>query len=93
MNELAEAGGTRVVGEGSTSVRREGGTFCASLLHIALPHGIDVLEEWPRPVEEAVDVPAVAAAQGICSLDGVVGCETLGEKVPPPPSEPFRWGA
>ena len=92
IKEPDDEGGTKVVGEGSTSVKRDGGPFCASLLQIALPHGTEVLEEWTRPVTEPVEEPA-AAAQGVLSLDGVVGCEALGENVPPPPSEAFRCGA
>ena len=37
--------GRTVVGDGNTSVKREGGPFCASLPHIALPHGNEVLFE------------------------------------------------
>lgn len=67
----------KLVGEGKTSARRDGGAFCASLFQIVLPHGNDALFDGPRPMpdplgpHDAVSAPDEAVCEEVgerCSL-------------------------
>ena len=51
----------RLVGEGKTSARRDGGAFCASLFQIVLPHGNDALFDGPRPIPDPFGPQDVAS--------------------------------
>lgn len=71
-------GGYSEVGEGKTSVNREGGSFRGSLFHIPLPQGKDVDTGCPRD-SPAPDDCGVCEAHAADSADGVFGCEAVGD--------------
>ena len=54
-----DPGGTMVVGDGKTSVKRCGGPLGESLFHMLLLQGKEALLEWPLPKVALDEVPAL----------------------------------
>lgn len=88
-NELLEPpGGTVEVGEGRTSVKRDGGSFL-SVFQMPVPHGNEPPAEWTRPRTPAeAGWEPQAASPG--SPEGVLGWEVVGEMVLLA-KDPFLW--
>lgn len=85
---LAEPGGSTEVGEGSTSVSREGGSFLV-LSHMPLPQGKELVPEWPLP---APTFPWECVPHVLDSAEGVLGCDAVGD-IELEAKEFFRGGA
>jgi hypothetical protein len=76
------------VGDGRTSVKRDGGSLRLSEFQIPLPHGNDVDAEGPRPIAE-VETDCKCEPHVPDSADGVVGWDAVGDIVLLA-NEPFR---
>lgn len=81
-------GGATLVGEGRTSVRREGGSLRDSLFQIAFPQVKALAAGVGRLVPEDEGVGQVED-----SVRGVLGCELVDEKELGPAKELFRCGS
>ena len=81
-----EPGGTVEVGEGRTSVNRDGGSFL-SVFQIPLPHPEKDGGPWLRPMTD--EGPQ---AVGPASPEGVVGFELVGD-IEPLAKDPLRGRA
>lgn len=75
--------GVVIVGEGTISDRRDGGSLRESEFQMPVPHGKEFAPAWFQLNEPLSPGLVVVEAQGACSVEGLAGFEGVEVRGPP----------